>query len=85
MATGDVTISITVEGGATKSAVFDSDTRVKAKAYLVSMSVSDTDFSVDANWQVKMVNNWAGNIVNQANEKAIQDATPTPKTFTAAS
>ena len=34
MATGDVTISVTVEGGATKSVVLDSSTRVLARAYV---------------------------------------------------
>ena len=86
MATGDVTISIAIEGGATKSAVFDSDTRTKAKAYIRSIPHSTaTDLSVDANWQVYIANDFAQMIVDQANEKAIQDAIPTPKTFTAAS
>ena len=34
MATGDVTLSIAVEGGATKSVVIDSATRVKAKLFM---------------------------------------------------
>jgi len=86
MATGDVTVSISIEGGVVKSVVLASDIRVKAKAYAVSNpSVSDLDLSVDANWQINVVNDVADRIVGHANAKAIQDAMPTPKTFTAAS
>ena len=83
MATGDVTISITVEGGTTKSAVFDSDTRVKAKARVAAGPIG-LAWS-DADWQIYTVNRFAQIIVTQANAKAAQDAIPTPKTFTAAS
>ena len=35
MATGDVTVSISIEGGVTKSVGLASDVRVKSKAYAV--------------------------------------------------
>ena len=38
MATGDVTISVAVEGGVTKSVVLDSATRVLARAYVRLMT-----------------------------------------------
>jgi len=86
MATGDVTVSIAIEGGVVKSVVLASDIRVKAKAYAVSNPpASDLDLSVDATWQINLINALADRIVGHANAKAIEDATPTPKTFTAAS
>jgi isoaspartyl peptidase/L-asparaginase-like protein (Ntn-hydrolase superfamily) len=75
MATGDVTVSIAVEGGVTKSATFDSATRVKAKLYV--------DASADADWQVLMVNKSAATIVNQANKQLEGEVSYTPKSFTA--
>ena len=86
MAAGDVTISIAIEGGVTKSVGLASDIRVKSKAYAVlSPPPSELDLSVDANWQINLINDFADRIVGQANAKATQDAIPTPITFTSAS
>ena len=86
MAAGDVTVSIAIEGGVTKSVGLASDIRVKSKAYVVSIPPpSDLDLSVDANWQINLINDFADRIVSQANMKATQDVAPTPLTFTAAS
>ena len=86
MATGDVTVSISIEGGVTKSVGLASDVRIKSKAHSVSNAPAPVpDLSVDANWQINLINDFAGRIVGQANEKAKLDATPTPLTFTAAS
>ena len=49
MATGDVTISVAVEGGVTKSVVLDSATRVLA---LASVTANDAGIDTDAEWQV---------------------------------
>ena len=84
MATGDVTISIAVEGGVTKSATFNSVTRVKAKLY-VTDSNSAVDLSVDADWQVYAVNKAASALVTQANKQLEKETTYTAKTYTAAS
>jgi uncharacterized protein YaiE (UPF0345 family) len=77
MATGDVTISVVVEGGVTKSATFNSATRVKAKLYV--------DISTDADWQVASANNAASTLVSQANKQLEQETSITPKTYSAAS
>ena len=85
MAAGDVTISIAIEGGVTKSVGLASDVRVKSKAHAVSSPpVPDLDLSVDANWQINLINDFAERIVSQANAKATQDAIPTPIIFTSA-
>ena len=82
MATGDVTISVAVEGGVTKTATFNSATRVKAKLYATT---DENDYSTDAAWQVLAVNNAAGALVAQANKQLGIETSYTPKTFTAAS
>ena len=82
MATGDVTVSIAVEGGVTKTATFNSATRVKAKLYATT---ERDDYSSDAAWQVYAVNKAAGSLVAQANKQLGNETSYTPKTFTAAS
>jgi len=82
MATGDVTISIAVEGGVTKNATFNSATRVKAKLYATT---EENDYSSDAAWQVYAVNKAAGSLVAQANKQLGSETSYTAKTFTAAS
>jgi hypothetical protein len=82
MATGDVTVSIAVEGGVTKSAVFDSATRQKVKLYVTS---EDNNLSADAAWQVYAVNKLASGLIAQANSQLEIETTITRKTFTAAS
>jgi len=81
MATGDVTISVTVEGGATKSVVLDSATRVLARAYVENQ---DENIDDDAKWQVMEVNKMGNGILNRANKHGIASLSYTPKTFTAA-
>ena len=73
MASGDVRISIAVEGGVTKSAVVDSETRVAAKAY--ADSVVETDLSADADYLIHQVNKFAGMIVADANRNLDNSAT----------
>ena len=81
MATGDVTISVAVEGGVTKSVVLDSATRVLA---LASVTANDAGIDTDAEWQVFEVNKLANVILSQANKQGVASLSYTPKTFTAA-
>tara|TARA_R100000306_G_C4358495_1_gene134039 strand:- start:543 stop:791 length:249 start_codon:yes stop_codon:yes gene_type:complete len=82
MATGDVTLSIAVEGGVTKSATFDSATRVKAKLYVTT---TDSDLSADADWQVDAINRTASRLVGHANRQLENETSYTARTFSAAS
>tara|TARA_R110002020_G_C15662832_1_gene716949 strand:- start:231 stop:479 length:249 start_codon:yes stop_codon:yes gene_type:complete len=81
MATGDVTISVAVEGGVTKSVVLDSATRVLARAYVENQ---DENIDDDAKWQTMEVNKMGNGILNRANKHGIASLSYTPKTFTAA-
>ena len=81
MATGDVTISIAVEGGVTKSVTLDSATRVLARAYAEN---TDETIDDDAKWQVQQINKMGNGILNVANKHGIASLSYTPKTFTAA-
>ena len=81
MATGDVTISVAVAGGVTKSVVLDSATRVLSRA---SVAGNDETIDTDAEWQVFVVNKLANVILAQANSQAQAAASWTPKTYTAA-
>ena len=81
MATGDVTISVAVEGGVTKTVVLNSATRVLARAYVQAMDESIDD---DAKWQVMEVNKMGNGILNRANKHGVASLSYTPKTFTAA-
>lgn len=81
MATGDVTISITIEGGATKSYVLNSATRVLARAYDEGM---DSDIDTDVKWQVFEVNKMGNGVLNRANKHGVASLSYTPKTGTPA-
>ena len=89
MATGDITLSIAVAGGATKSATIPSATRVLAKARAVATGVRavGADLSADADYQVWVINKFAAQIVSEANQQAEQAAADdlTAQSFTAAS
>ena len=85
MATGDVTISLAVAGGVTKSASFDSATRVKAKLFDTNVArSSDIDLSADADWQVYAINKVASMLVDKANRQLESEAAWTAKSYTAA-
>jgi hypothetical protein len=81
MASGDVTLSLAVEGGVTKSVVLDSATRVLSRTRVASV---DAAIDTDAEWQVYTVNKLGKVILAQANAQAESEASWTPKTFTAA-
>jgi len=86
MATGDVTISVAVAGGVTKSVVLDSATRALSRTYVSGNYVGprDADIDTDAKWQVFHVNKLADVLLAEANSQAQSAAPWTPKTFTAA-
>ena len=86
MATGDVTLSIAVEGGNTKTVVIDSATRDKAKLQMSNSGVGDgaRDLSADADWQVYVVNKLGRELVNRANIQLKTETSISAKTFTAA-
>jgi len=81
MATGDVTISIAVEGGVTKSVVLDSATRVLA---LKNATANDASVDTDAEWQVSVINKLGNVVLATANRQAEADASWTAKSFTKA-
>ena len=80
MATGDITISVAVEGGVTKNIVLDSATRQK----IILNDTGVISFADDAAWQVFEVNQWAAALVLRANKQLESELTYTRKTFTAA-
>lgn len=80
MATGDVTISIAVVGGVTKTVTIPTATRVLNRARY-------PEYGDDAAWQVAMVNKF-GDLINTSAGKQQQSAAIgglTAPTFTAAS
>ena len=81
MATGDVTISVAVEGGVTKTVVLDSATRVLARAYV---EANDENIDDDAKWQTMEVNKMGNGVLNRANKHGVASLSYTAKTFTAA-
>ena len=86
MATGDVTLSIAVAGGAPTTVTSESATRVLAKAFADDRAGGD-DLSADADWQASEVNRWGSRIVQDANTQQDNAAAAgvADKTFTAAS
>lgn len=78
MATGDMTITVTVEGGVSKSVVLDSATRTK-----IALQLSEIENN-DAALQVHLVNTFGKQALNYANTRLETEATWTPKTFTEA-
>ena len=85
MATGDCSLSISVEGGVTKTVAIDSATRVLALAYETARTAAnDNPVNTDAEWQVLMVNYLADHVVLNANRQQEAGLTYTAKTYTAA-
>ena len=85
MSAGDCTLSISVEGGVTKTVAIDSATRVLALAYETARTSSDADpVNTDAEWQALMVNYLADHVVLNANRQQEAGLSYTAKTYTAA-
>ena len=82
MATGDITIVVTVEGGSAKTATVPTATRVNALAWMNrDMEVNLTD----ATYSVHLANKAATAIVSAAEKQLITAAAPTTPTYTRAS
>jgi hypothetical protein len=81
MATGDVTLSVAVVGGVTKTVTLVSATRIKAKLGATSETL---DLSTDAAWQVHVVNKMASHVVSVVNAQLESEVSWTPATFSAA-
>ena len=81
MANGDITLSIAIEGGVTKTVTLGSDVRVLARAYTENV---DDEIDDDVKWQVHQINKMGNGILHSANKHGIAILAYTPKTFTAA-
>ena len=85
MATGDCSLSISVEGGVTKTVAIDSATRVLALAYETARTSSNPDpVNTDAEWQALMVNYLADHVVLNATRQQEAGLSYTAKAYTAA-
>jgi len=71
MATGDVTLSIAIEGGSAKTVTIVSATREKAKLKIIA---DGRDVSADANWQLFEINRLGDVIVAEANVRVQAEA-----------
>ena len=82
MATGDITIVVTVEGGTAKTATVPSVTRVNALGWMNR----DREVNLtDATYSVHLANSAANGIIHAAEKQLISAAAPTTPTYTAAS
>ena len=86
MATGDITIVVTVEGGSAKTATVSSATRVLALAWLNNDRgiIPDNPNLTDATYSVRIANSAANGIIHAAEKQLISVAAPDTPTFTAA-
>ena len=84
MATGDILIEITVEGGTKKSATVPSASRVNALAWMNRDGVGRETDLTDATYSVYLANSAANSIVRTAEKQLTEDAKPSTPTFTAA-
>ena len=84
MATGDITIVVTVEGGSAKTATIPSATRITALAWMNRAEAAlETDYT-DATYSVRLANLAANTIIHAAEKQLITAAAPTTPTYTAA-
>ena len=81
MATGDITIVVTVEGGSAKTATIPSATRVNALAWMNRDRESDL---TDATYSVHIANSAANGIIHAAKKQLTEAAEPATPTYTAA-
>ena len=86
MATGDITIVVTVEGGTSKTATVLSAVRVNAMAWMNrNRGDADNPNLTDATYSVHLANSAAAGIAHAAEKQLITAAAPTTPTYTAAS
>ena len=81
MAAGDVTLTLAIEGGSTKTVVLDSATRELSRTHVTRLS---PDIDTDIKWAVMQINKQADAVVAEANMQAESAASWTRRTFTAA-
>ena len=84
MATGDITIVVTVEGGSAKTATVPSASRVNALAWMNRDGTGRETDLTDATYSVYLANSAAKSIVRTAEKQLTEDAKPSTPTFTAA-
>ena len=85
MATGDITIVVTVEGGSAKTATIPSATRVNALAWMNRDRGGDESRNLnDVTYSVHIANTAAKEIIHSAEKQLTQAAAPSTPTFTAA-
>ena len=85
MATGDITIVVTVEGGTAKTATVPTATRVNALGGMNrDRGSADNRNLTDATYSVHLANSAANGIIHAAEKQLITAAAPTTPTFTAA-
>ena len=87
MATGDITIVVTVEGGSAKPATIPSATRINALAWMNRERGDDVNQLpnlTDATYSIYLANSVANGIIHSAEKQLTQAAAPSTPTFTAA-
>ena len=84
MATGDITIVVTVEGGSAKTATIPSATRVNALTWMNRGEAGREPALTDATYSVHIANSAANGIIHAAEKQLTQAAKPSTPTFTAA-
>ena len=84
MATGDITIVVTVEGGNAKTATIPSATRVNALAWMNRADAGRETALTDATYSVHIANSAANGIIHAAEKQLTAAAAPSTPTFTAA-
>ena len=84
MANGDCVSSMAILGGSTKTVTIDKATKDKGILYLQTLPMGGVAMS-DAEWLVYQLNQFASQLVGEANNRLKVEAAITPKTFTAAS
>ena len=85
MATGDITIVVTVEGGTAKTATVPSATRVNAMGWMNRSRGSDDNPNLtNDSYSVHLANSAANGIIHAAEKQLITAAAPTTPTFTKA-
>ena len=84
MANGDVTLSMAIAGGSSKSVTIDKATKDKGILYLQTLPMGGVAMS-DAEWLVYQVNQFGSQLVGEANTRLKAEVSISAKTFTAAS
>lgn len=83
MATGDISVSVTVEGGLTKTATVTSAVRAKALEWVNRDRGGEPDYT-DSTWSVLLANRFANTLAHAADKQQLADATPAAVAVTVA-